>query len=372
MKSSCGQYYIGLDHLRALAAFMVFSWHMFYEMFHSYQDPSFFPLSLFNEGHTGVALFMTLSGYLFAKLLAGKKIKYTAFFWNRFIRLAPLMVFVLSIVGIQKYWSGESLYPYFIQIRDGMIEPVLPNGGWSITVEWHFYLMLPLLLFLMRKSKYALAITVGVAFLLRIFLQKEYGDLQWFSYWTIFGRIDQFLLGMIAYQCRAFITGRHYLVAGSILAFSIFYWYFDKAAGFWFNPSYPSNRFVWVYLSTVEGFVYALLIAWYDSSFSHSTGKVSQFIAKIGTYSYSIYLLHFFFYQKMVALMATYIMPASNLYMAFCYSVLGFLMMVPIGFLSFRFIESPFLKLRTKYLITAQAPVVLEKDSEIRTESMAA
>jgi len=30
---------------------------------------------------------MTLSGYLFAKLLDGKRIKYGSFLWNRFLRL---------------------------------------------------------------------------------------------------------------------------------------------------------------------------------------------------------------------------------------------------------------------------------------------
>ncbi len=360
MKSSSGKYYIGLDHIRAVAIFMVFSWHFMHQEIPFTYAPSFFPLSLINEGHTGVSLFMTLSGYLFAKLLDGKKIKYASFLWNRFLRLAPLLFFVVTVIGIHQYSIGVPLHLYCLEILNGLIMPTLPNGGWSIIVEFHFYLLLPFLLYIARKSKYSLGIAVCFAILLRLFLYKEVGEIQWFAYWTICGRIDQFLFGMIAYQMRKHIIGRHFLVIGSFIAFSIFFWYFDQAGGFYNNPSYPSNRLVWVFIPTFEGLAYALIIAWYDNSFTHSSSRVSRFIALIGTYSYSIYLLHFFFYKVLILVMARYIMPVSNFYIALCYSVLGFLFMVPIGYLSFRFIESPFLKLRTNYIVKNDTESVLE------------
>ncbi len=66
MKSCSGAHYIGLDHLRALAAFMVFTWHFTHSIngFAVCYDftPVLPPLALLDEGHTGVALFMTLSG----------------------------------------------------------------------------------------------------------------------------------------------------------------------------------------------------------------------------------------------------------------------------------------------------------------------
>lgn len=370
MKSSSGKYYIGLDHLRAVAAFMVFSWHFIHNAIPFTYVPSFFPLSLINEGHTGVALFMTLSGYLFAKLLDGKSIKYGSFLWNRFLRLAPLMFFVMIVIGIQQYLIGNRIDHYCLYMLGGLIKPIVKNGIWSITVEFHFYLILPILLYLLRKSKYSLGITVCCAILFRLFLYQEIGQIQSLAYWTIIGRIDQFLLGMIAFQMRDYIKGRHLLVLGGFAAFSIFYWYFDRSGGFYNNPSYPSNRLLWVYFPTVEGLAYGLIIAWYDNSFIHSSSKVSRFIALIGTYSYSIYLLHFLLYKILLFLMIRYIMPVSNFYIAFCFSVLGFLMMVPFAALSFRFIESPFLKLRTKYLIEDQADNVIENLSESGADSI--
>jgi len=77
VKSSTGSHFIALDHVRALAAFLVFVWHFLHArpsvpVPFAY-TPSIFPFALLDEGHTGVALFMTLSGYLFARLLDGKK-----------------------------------------------------------------------------------------------------------------------------------------------------------------------------------------------------------------------------------------------------------------------------------------------------------
>ena len=104
MRSSEGRYFIGLDHLRGLAAFLVFEWHFIHAAGVPFSNvPFIWPLSLIEEGHWGVSLFMTLSGYLFAKLLDGKIIIYRYFFWNRFLRLAPLLILVLAYIGIRSH-----------------------------------------------------------------------------------------------------------------------------------------------------------------------------------------------------------------------------------------------------------------------------
>lgn len=156
MKSSTGMYFIGLDHVRAIATFLVFTWHFIHinNGHLALAPPAAFPVFLFSEGHTGVALFMTLSGYLFAKLLDGKKIIYSSFLWNRFLRLVPLLAVVIILSGIKRYLSGDNMAAYATLIVSGIVEPTLPNGGWSITVESHFYLSLPVLLLLSRRWEY--------------------------------------------------------------------------------------------------------------------------------------------------------------------------------------------------------------------------
>ncbi len=69
--------------MRAIAAFMVFVWHFCHGKTGTPVPfdaaPAFFPLAVLEEGHTGVSLFMVLSGYLFQKLLDGKVIQWRAF-----------------------------------------------------------------------------------------------------------------------------------------------------------------------------------------------------------------------------------------------------------------------------------------------------
>ena len=96
-----------------------------------------------------MALFMTLSGYLFAKLLDKKRINYLDFIWNRLLRLLPLLilVLVLFLAGVRDHFDGRlDVMSYLKKIALGIFLPSLPNGTWSITVKLHFYIILPLLL----------------------------------------------------------------------------------------------------------------------------------------------------------------------------------------------------------------------------------
>lgn len=349
MKSSTGQYYVGLDHIRAFAAFIVFVWHFIHVNDQHLASASFPPFAILTEGHTGVSLFMTLSGYLFAKILNGRQVHYFGFLWNRFLRLAPLLLFVIVIVGVTNYWNGASMEGYAERIFSGFIMPGWPNGGWSITIELHFYVILPLLLFFSNRSLGWLPIFLLIAIIFRYFIFIINGEVQSFAYWTILGRIDQFIIGILAFQYFKFIQGKHLAIAAISFSFVMFYSWFEFNGGFYKFPSYPSPSPIWVLMPTIEAFAYATFIAWYDSSFKHSTSKASTVFASIGTYSYSIYLLHFFFYSKMANFVDDWIFEISNVYIGLIFAVPNFFLMVPIAYLSFRFIEAPFLRFRTSY-----------------------
>lgn len=348
MQSSSGKYFLGLDHIRGLAAFMVFAWHFIHVNDQHLAEVSLVPF--LTEGHTGVALFMTLSGYLFAKLLEDKRVHFGAFLWNRCLRLLPLLMLVIFIVGCRDYFFAGETFAYLRRVIRGVLAPTLPNGGWSITVEFHFYLLLPLLLMCVRRSPWLLLLFVAAAVAIRAFLYSETGEVQKLAYATIFGRLDQFVLGILAYQVRHLFSGRHLLAAAVLIGFTVFYAWFEAAGGYYQFDAFPSSSAIWVVLTTIEGFAYASLIAWYDNSFKHSSGWFSRFLARVGTYSYSIYLLHFFFYAELAALIDEFVLPLTNVYLALAFAPLAFLCMIPLGYLSFRFVEAPFLRFRTVYL----------------------
>ncbi len=367
MRSSSGEHYLALDHVRALAALLVFTWHFThastgFPITFDY-SPLLFPLSVLDEGHTGVALFMTLSGYLFAKLLQGKTIDYKAFLWNRAIRLLPLLAVVLLANGAYLVIRGKTtLVDYAHTIAEGLIFPSLPNGGWSITVEFHYYLILPLFLYMVRKSKWLPVSIIFSSIIVRTLAYGKAGEVQSLAYWTIVGRIDQFALGMLAFQLRSFAAKRHGFVAFYLISFLLFYWYFDAQGGFMAAPSYPSPSRLWIILPTVEGLSYAVGIAWYDGSFSPSNEGFSRYVGYAGAYSYSIYLLHYNVVFRAARFINDHIMDLSNFYLACAWSAVCFLAMIPIGYLSFRFIELPFLKHRKRYANSSSKNVILNEN----------
>ena len=352
MRSSSGDHWIALDHIRLLAAFMVFTWHFMHSV-DGYPVPFeivpyFIPFSLLDEGHTGVALFMTLSGYLFAKLLDNKQISYGAFFYNRVLRLAPLLVLVMIINALLIYSNGESLLPYLTSLLKGFVIPAWPNGGWSIAVELHFYLLLPGLLFLLRRSTKLLIVVLLLLLTLRLGLFLRNSEIQTLAYWTILGRLDQFAVGLLAFKFRAAIISQRVLLIAICTTFLMFYWGFNRAGGFYQMPSYPSTNGIWVTLPLIEGVAYGCFIAWYDSlNIRASAG--SRILGRMGSYAYSIYLLHGFFVFKASAFIHEKLFSIKEFNIALIASTGCFLVMLPIAYLSYKFVESPFLKMRKEY-----------------------
>ncbi|MBI5518447.1 MAG: acyltransferase [Desulfovibrio sp.] len=358
MKSTSGAYYIGLDHVRALAALLVFSWHFLPFCAPPAQEVS--PLlSLFVQGHTGVSLFMCLSGYLFAKLLDDGVINWRAFWTNRALRLLPLLLFVILVKAVLVLTGDGKISGYIKDCLKGVFQPTLPNGGWSITVEFHFYLLLPVFLVLLKRSKRLFLLLLPVFILVRLLLYLHYGTVQNLAYMTILGRVDQFALGIFAFHIQSVFVKRHIVAAATMVLFLSFHAFFHAAGGFQGDPRSEFLPPLWIVMTTIEGVAYSVLIAWYDSSFQHSAGPISRFIGLLGTYSYSNYLLHPFFVPHIGRVFSRF-MYLGGMNMRILASVLAFVSMVPVTYLSYRFIESPFLKFRRRYIqrFTPAAPPV--------------
>ena len=120
------------------------------------------------------------------------------------------------------------------------------------------------------------------------------------------------------------------------------------------SPGYPSTNPIWVIMGTIEGLFFAFFISWYDTSFKHSTGFASSMLAKIGEYSYSIYLLHMFFVFSAARFIHEEIMDISNFYTALAWALASFGLMLPIAGASYRIIEMPFMKWRQPYIRAEQ------------------
>jgi len=368
VRSTTGEHWVALDHIRALAAFLVFCWHFLH-----WSDgtpvafagaPDVFVLAPFDEGHTGVALFMALSGYIFTKLLDGRRIMVGWFLWNRLLRLAPLLLVTMALAGINIALHHGDYIGYLKALPLGLIFPSWPNGGWSIAVELHFYILLPVMLIVLRKSPAWLALTLLVAIALRTGIYLQLGEAKSAAYFTIIGRYDDFALGMIAFHYRRHMASRHGRAIAILLSYCAFYWLFDRAGGADGLERSP----IWIILPTIEAACFAGLIAYYDQSTAFRNAGISRLIATAGAYSYSIYLLHLFVVNHIVHLIERFV-DLSNFYVALAWAIPAFLAMMPLGYLSFRFIEAPPLRYRRRYAFkdpALGAPVTLAVDQEAR------
>jgi peptidoglycan/LPS O-acetylase OafA/YrhL len=368
VRSTTGEHWIALDHVRALAAFLVFCWHFLH-----WSDgtpvpyvgaPGVFVLAPFDEGHTGVALFMALSGYIFAKLLNGRRIIIRWFLWNRVLRLAPLLAVTMILAGLNIAAHHGDYVGYLTSLPSGLVLPTWPNGGWSIAVELHFYILLPLMLLVLRRNPAWLALTLLVSIALRTAIFLHLGEVKSAAYFTIIGRYDDFALGMLAFEYRRFLVQKHGLALGTLVAYCAFYWAFDRAGG----ADGLERSWIWIALPTIEAACFSVLIGYYDQSVKVGDGRISRLIATAGAYSYSIYLLHLFVVNHVVHLIERYF-DLSNFYVALAWAVPAFLAMLPLGYLSFRFIEAPPLKYRRRYAIsdpTLHKPATRAVDQEAR------
>ena len=329
-------------------------------------------LPLLDEGHVGVSLFMALSGYLFAKLLSGKRLILSRFLWNRALRLAPLLIIVLTMEGMIQFAAGISVGDYLTRLAKGLILPTMPKGTWSIVVEMHFYLLLPVLLWTARHSKTALALVLAAAIALRSVLYFSNIELQLVAFYTIVGRIDQFVLGILAFHYAHLVTGR--IAAVAAIALYLGYLAFDIAGGF-SSPALAQTG-LWIILPTLEGLALAPLIVWYDRH-PITWSWLSRQLGRAGEYSYSVYLLHFFFFKAAGRLVNEKIMDITSFYAALPWVILFYLSMVGVGHFSFQYIEKPFLRFRRPYVRnndegSAIAPSETPADAPVRVTGFGA
>lgn len=352
MRSTDGIYFSRLDHVRAIAAYLVFVWH-FLHMTPSFPVPynsvPMFPFALLDEGHTGVALFMTLSGYLFAKLVGDRGIDFPNFLWSRAVRLAPLLIVCITAWVVIGWLAGEPIP--VSDIVGGVLFPTWPRGTWSISIELHFYLLFPLLLLLSRRyGPFALLGVVAVAMLMRFDWWRTYGEAQHIAYWTIVGRIDQFVFGMLfaMVKIRRPVLGA---VAGiSMLSFLALWTQFDQMGGYYNHTGAPSQSPLWIFIPTAEAITWGSLIAFYDGSSFRMPAWLDRALAKVGEWSYSIYLLHFFPMVLLRNIFWDRAGSADNFFLALLTANLAFLAFLPVAGLSYNYFEKRFLIYRRHYL----------------------
>jgi peptidoglycan/LPS O-acetylase OafA/YrhL len=121
------------------------------------------------NGHLGVDLFFILSGFLITTLLRREQyftghIDLGAFYWRRLFRIIPVYLVVLALYVAVCHLPGQAEkwtqlhggLPYFLTMMNEFARE--PGNGtvfshtWSLGVEEKFYLIWPVLFFLVAKT----------------------------------------------------------------------------------------------------------------------------------------------------------------------------------------------------------------------------
>lgn len=350
-----------IDEIRCLAASLVFFFH-----FNQYfLKPDLSRLgsgewnwfALFTEGHTGVGLFFTLSGFLFMQIaLHHRKIVYRDFIRNRFLRIFPLFLtvfFIAASIGRDSFAPQDVLYILFSNLGHAPTSQYFITGAaWTISLEFTFYLVFP---FLARFAieigpRYLLQLLVLLLFVkLAAYGVSERSTHMFFS--TLVGRFDQFLIGMLAafaYREYEPLLKRH---GGKLLLAACVTVVVNSALqaryGSFFAPSQKS--FFWVTWSIQESLGWSFfIIAWIAADLTKPKW-LDRFLQHGGDISFSFYLLHalviYLAYEWLAALAITGNRQLDATLMA----ALVYGATWAFASLSFASIEQPFLRLRHRY-----------------------
>lgn len=347
-----------LDHIRCLAAGLVFAFHLVHLFYLHWQPTPDKPwFGLISEGHTGVGLFFTLSGFLFMQIaLHHQRIDYGDFIRNRFLRIFPLFVtvFFLAIsISRDKFNPQDALYLFFSNLGQAPTSNTFITGAaWTISLEFSFYLVFPFLGRFVRERGAGFLVrllALMLLFKLGAYLVTERSTHMFYS--TLVGRFDQFLIGMLAavlfVRHRARLARFGLPLLGVAAVAVVLNSALQARYASYFLPA-PKQAF-WVVWSMFEASGWALLIAAWQLAPVRVPARLDRLLCRGGEISFSFYLLHglvlYIAHQFLGPLTLTGRVITDSLLIG----VPLYFVTWQVAALSYEAIEKPFLGLRRQY-----------------------
>jgi peptidoglycan/LPS O-acetylase OafA/YrhL len=357
-----------LDGLRFYAFLGVFVCHSlpfdgaFYRRFH-------LPVpwlwgAVAKSGAAGVDLFFALSAFLITSILLREReetggISLRRFYLRRILRIWPLYFLVIALgVAFAHTMPNQSLPWYYVagyllfvgnwvHAVFGRPESVC-SPLWTVSIEEQFYLLWPV--FMKMLARRGMIIAAIVTFLLATVSRVGFmlaGSSGGFIYYGSISRCDSLALGILlalfADRLPPLTCGMRLL----LLAAGITGWIVSSA---WLNeqPGPVDMRMVLgrLVVSVAAGAIlYACL---------HSRSKLvcGRWVVRLGKISYGLYMLHL----TGILIMLSLLHPVWG-WPLLAAKALGFVMTVILALASYRWIESPFLRLKDHFATVLSRPV---------------
>lgn len=366
MKSLNLPYSPRIDQLRWMAASLVFLFHVLME----YKGLGGTGLTsnwfgILTEGHTGVGLFFTLSGFLFMQIaMHQRQIVYSVFMRNRFLRIFPLfftVYLVATSIGFDKFQPQDIFYLLATNLGNAPTSGSIVTGpAWCISLEFLFYLLFPFLSrFAMERGARYLFSLVFLMLFFKLAAYTVTARSTHMYYSTFVGRFDQFLIGMLAAQLYQHQQATLRKWAGWLLPVAAAFVIGNSALQAQLAPfgAAPKSAF-WVVWSTLESAGWASVILAWTAWQGVLPAWLDRLLCRGGQISFSFYLLHLAALHLlaqafgMVTLTGNLLVDASIMLLASYTATWG------LATLSYRTIEEPFLGLRRAYGGARQGVVV--------------
>ncbi len=309
--------------------------------------------SICSLGWSGVTLFFILSGFLITGILwdnRHQKSWWKSFYMRRTLRIAPLYYATLLIVLLTAIFAGNGIFavsrlwvyalylqniPYFATFASSFGSSLFLFHFWSLAVEEQFYLVWPLLITRARSAHQAKYLCLGIFVLSLLFrllcsrrLGREYdgflpvraGELAFGAYlsfcvqakeWSLFQRVAPYLLSACVISA---LVG---LPQGVLLTVMTLLW----------------GSFLTLSLGT--GLIHRTM-----------TRPSLRWLGKI---SYGLYVFHVLFLPVYWGVVRKLAPHAGTSKLAPLVALIDIVLSLALATLSFRYFETPFLKLRKRF-----------------------
>lgn len=365
-------YIKSLDGVRAIAIVLVMSLHS----------------GVTKIGWIGVQLFFVLSGYLITGILWKEKGvaapvtgKLKKFWVRRSLRIFPLYfgyLFVLTVIYLLFHFpeTYRSYIPYLLtytynftrSFHAWKMDPAFAHL-WSLAIEEQFYLFFPLILFLSNRRfikvfmVVVIIVSPGIRYLLgQHFISRGFAgeQLATIVYWNTLSHLDAFFLGGLipVLSLDKLIKKPYWLFLGSLLlvlacgALNYLtigqhnFYLTDLGYGFGHTENYV---YVWHY--TVLNLLFASLILLLVSDHGPAVpgrGRrwlEGKWLVRVGKVSYGMYIYHWmiWYYLFEDKIQAHGVVLRASLFIP--YIVIVYV----VAAVSFKFYETPFIKLKDRY-----------------------